>query len=66
MDPNLFAIDWARITELLAAIVLLSFFVERALAPLFESRFFLKHAKGKSLKELLAFGLGAALCSLGV
>lgn len=62
MDPNLFAVDWARTTEVLAVIVLLSFVVERALSLLFESRFFLQRFERRSLKELIAFGVGVAVC----
>jgi hypothetical protein len=62
MDPNFFVVDWERLVEVLVMIVVLSFFVERALAPLFESRFYIDRAKGKSLKELIAFALGAMVC----
>lgn len=62
MDPNLFFVDWARLTEVLVVIVVLSFFVERALAPLFESKFYIKQAQGKSLKEVIAFLVGAVVC----
>ena len=62
MDPNLFAIDWERLMEVLVSIVILSFFVERALALLFESKFYIEKAQGKSLKEIIAFILGAAVC----
>ena len=62
MDPNLFHIDWERLFEVLVAIVVVSFLVERALALLFETRFFIKHAQGKSLKELLAFIAGVVIC----
>jgi hypothetical protein len=41
MDPNLFHLDMERAGEVLIAIVLLSFFIERALAVLFESRPFI-------------------------
>jgi hypothetical protein len=44
------------------AIVIASFLVERALALLFESRFFIKRAQGRSLKELIAFVVGAGVC----
>lgn len=40
-------------------IVVLSFFVERALSPLFESKFYINRFRGKSFKEVIAFGLGA-------
>ena len=48
--------------EVLFAIVVLSFLIERALAPLFESRFFLKRFEKKSFKELIAFAIGALVC----
>ena len=38
MDPNLFHLDWERVGEVLTAIVVLSFVLERALAVPFESR----------------------------
>ena len=41
MDPNLFHLDWERVSEVLVAIVILAFLLERALAVLFESRFFI-------------------------
>jgi hypothetical protein len=62
MDPNLFHIDWERLFEVLVAIVVLSFFVERALAPLFESNFYINRLQGKSLKEIIAFVVGALVC----
>lgn len=62
MDPNLFRIDWERLTEVLVTIVVLSFFLERALALVFESRVFLDKCSGKNLKEILAFALCAGVC----
>jgi hypothetical protein len=47
MDPNLFHLDWARVAEILVAVTVLAFFIERALALLFESRFFLEKVQGK-------------------
>ena len=41
MDPNLFYVDFERLMEILITIVVLSFFVERALSLLFESRWFI-------------------------
>ena len=41
IDPNLFHIDWERTLEALVGIVILSFFVERACALLFESRWWI-------------------------
>lgn len=64
MDPNLFHLDWERLIEVLFAVVILAFLLERALAILFESRVFINHMKGKSLKELIAFITGALVCWL--
>jgi hypothetical protein len=62
MDPNLFAVDGERLMEVLFMIVVLSFFVERALSIFFESRFFVQKLKGKNLKEILAFAASAVIC----
>ncbi|MBC8472239.1 MAG: hypothetical protein H8D56_22485 [Planctomycetes bacterium] len=62
MDPNLFHLDWQQIGEVLAGVVIMAFIIERALAVLFESRFFLSRWKKKSLKELIAFLVAAAAC----
>lgn len=68
-DPTLFGIDWSMVLEVLTVIIVLSFLVERALAPLFESRWFLirevrrneANRKG-SYKPLIAVILSAAVC----
>jgi hypothetical protein len=62
MDPNLFFVDWERLFEVMVMIVVLSFFVERALSPLFESNFYINKFRGKSVKEVIAFALGALVC----
>ena len=62
MDPNLFAIDGERLLEVLFAIIVLSFFVERALAVLFENRWFLEKTRCHSVKELITFGVSFAVC----
>jgi len=54
-DPSLFRIDWEVLAEILATIVVLSFFIERALSLLFEHRFFVKGLAQKGLKEPIAF-----------
>lgn len=41
MDPNLFHLDYEKVFEALITIVFLSLFIERGLAILFESRFFI-------------------------
>lgn len=63
MDPNLFAIDGERLFEVLIAIVVLSFFVERALALPFEHKWYVANLGGKGYKELISFGLALFVCS---
>ena len=43
MDPNLFHVDMQRLFEALTAIIVLSFFLERTLALLFEHRLWVAH-----------------------
>lgn len=62
VDPNLFHLDWDRVAEVLAAIVVLSFILERALAVLFESRFFIERFDGAGIKEWIAAGVCIAVC----
>ncbi len=69
-DPNLFALDWNTVFEVLITIVILAFILERALALLFESPWFLKlEARRKerdrsTFKPLIAFVLAAIGCTL--
>ena len=46
----------------LSVIVILSFLLERALAPFFESRLFIGRLKKKGMKEMIAVILGALIC----
>lgn len=62
MDPNLFYVDTERLFEVLLAIVVLSFLIERALALLVESSLFIDKWGDPNIKELLAFGLSLAVC----
>jgi hypothetical protein len=62
MNPSLFHLDWLRLAEVLVTISIFSVFLERALSILFESRFFIKRCKGKSIKEIIAFVCGVAIC----
>lgn len=55
MEPLLFGIKGDVVAEVLGTIVLLSLFVERALAPLFEWRIVLSKIKDKGVKEPVAF-----------
>ena len=62
MDPNLFHLDWARVGEVLAAVVVLSFVLERALSLVFESKLFIKSFEGRGLKEWIAAAVCIAVC----
>ena len=72
MDPNLFHVDYERLFEVLVTIVVLSFFIERALAVVFETRWFItiyekpnengNKKKRKGLKELIALVVSIAVC----
>lgn len=62
MDPNLFHLDWERVAEVLAGIVVMAFVLERALALLFESHCFIDRAQGKNLKELIAIFVSVLVC----
>lgn len=62
MDPALFRIDFAILTEILIAIIVLAFFVERALSLVFEHRLYIKRFDKKGLKEPIAFALALTLC----
>ncbi len=55
MDPNLFRIDWEVLVEVLVTVIVLSFFIERALSLLFEHRWFVRRLSNKGLKEPIAF-----------
>jgi len=62
MDPNLFYLDGERVAEVLGGIVVLAFLLERALALLFETRWFINRMQGKNVKELIAFLTGFGVC----
>ncbi len=54
MDPLLFGIKGDVVAEVLGTIVLLSLFIERALAPIFEWRVVLNAIQEKGIKEPVA------------
>lgn len=58
MDPNLFYIDFERLMEVLITIVVLSFFVERALSILFESRPFISRTESSETLIKMAINEG--------
>ena len=61
MDPNLFHIDMGRLIEVLVAIIVLSFFLERALAVVFEHRLWTSR-KPRGFKAPIAFLLAFFVC----
>ena len=57
MDPTQFHIDWAVLGEVLGTIIVLAFFVERALSLVFEHRGFIARFDKKGVKEPIAFAV---------
>ena len=62
MDPNLFHLEWERVAEVLAAVVLMSFLLERALSLVFGNRYYVERMEDKHVKEVISFVLSAAVC----
>ena len=62
MDPNLFRLDYDRLFQVLTAVIVLSFFVERTLALVFEHRWYIKTFDKAGLKEPIAFLVSLAAC----
>ena len=62
MDPNLFHIDLERLFEVLVVIIVLSFFLERALAVVFEHRLWAGRMKSKGLKAPIAYIVAFGVC----
>lgn len=69
IDPNLFALQWDVLIEVLTLVVVIAFVVERVLAVLFETRIWLKlsheqHKKGQgTYKPLIAFIAALIVCT---
>lgn len=61
MDPSQFRIDWEVLTEVLIAIIVLAFFIERALSIVFEHRLFVEKLGQSGLKEPIAFLVSLAI-----
>ena len=57
-----FSIDAERLFNLLVVIVIASFFIERALALVFENRWFVNRLSNRGLKEPIAFIVSWAIC----
>ena len=61
MDPALFRIDWDVLAELLVTVIVLAFFIERALAVVFEYRPFVVRFEKKGIKEPIALIVSLAV-----
>jgi len=66
MDPTFYRIDFEMLFEVLITLVVFSAFIERALALVFESRWFIAayeaNPKRKGIKELVAVVVSIAVC----
>lgn len=62
MDPNLFHLDWERLSEVLAVIVVLAILLERALALVFEHRLFVKRLEESGWKMPIALLVALFVC----
>lgn len=63
MDPNLFHVDFERMAEVLVTMIVLSFFLERALSLVFEHKYLSPFFTRTGIKELIAFGLAFLICN---
>ena len=55
-------LNWQRMVDVMALLTVLSFVLERTLAPFLEHRWFLSRAGGKGLKEVIGLVAGIAFC----
>ena len=62
MAPHLLIINSERLFQVLIVVIVLSFFVERALALVFENRWVVAGISGRGLKEPLAFVACLVVC----
>ncbi|MEP1095957.1 MAG: hypothetical protein ABJG78_12650 [Cyclobacteriaceae bacterium] len=58
MDPTLFNLDWERLFQALAVVIVLAFVLERALSVIFENKYLAPFFERVHIKELIALGLG--------
>lgn len=62
MDPNVIHLDWERTFEAVLLIIVLAFFIERALAVIFENRIFIERFDRPGVKESIALIVSIAAC----
>ena len=62
VDPNLFHLDWDRLAEVMAAIVVLAFILERALALVFETKAFKTALGGRGFRPWIALLVAFGIC----
>jgi len=63
VDPNLMHVDWERTGEALTFVVILSFFIERALAVVFENQFWVRTVTRSGVKEFVAVAASVWVCA---
>ena len=61
MSPQ-FALDSERLFNVLVVIVIASFFIERALALVFENKWLVDRLSNRGLKEPIAFAVSFVVC----
>jgi hypothetical protein len=62
MNPSSFAVEGEQLLDVMTTIVVLSFLVERALAVLFENRWFVDRFDSKGVKEPISVLVAFAIC----
>lgn len=63
MDPALFNIDWERLFQALAVVIVLAFITERALSVVFENKYLSVFFQRVHIKELIAIVLSYMIVS---
>lgn len=66
MDPKLFFLDWELLAEILVTVIVISFFLERALSVLFESRWYITNVVEREvhIKEVISLILGVLIAGV--
>lgn len=62
MDPVFFEINWERTLEVVSVIVLLAFFLERALTLLFDTKFYENYLAPFHIKPLISLIISVIVC----
>lgn len=62
MDPTFFEINWERTIEVLTVIVILAFFIERALTLVFDTKLYENYFAPYHVKPLISFIVSFLVC----